>query len=145
MQELSSGIYAHWKYSHKRIETKVNGLVKHLPTITRTHRTQYIAVTGTSGIVLISALSLALPYLNFIIVRKPYEQSHGYMVEGVGSTDTCIFLDDFVGSGATVSRVEDALQTYNIKLVAIVCHEYVTARNNIVKGKHGRLPKYHFD
>lgn len=81
-----------------------------LPDVMHQYEADAVVVTGKSGI---SVAFAALMLIDFplVIVRKPGENSHGFRVEGPEGAvlRRYIILDDFVSSGATVTRVRQQL------------------------------------
>lgn len=64
--------------------------------------------SGTSGLLVVPLLARALDK-HFAIVRKPKDASHREVdIEGTIG-DRWIFVDDFVNSGATRTRVKDTV------------------------------------
>jgi adenine/guanine phosphoribosyltransferase-like PRPP-binding protein len=90
------------------VDTAVKTLAAHLDEF------DSIAVTGTSGLVVGSPISLALRK-PLVIVRKPSDMDrmciHSSEVENARRAGSrVLFLDDQVSTGASMARVGDALE-----------------------------------
>ena len=86
----------------------------------------YIALRGSSGVSLATALAIALGK-PIVIVRKPGESSHGTDVvfpEGPFLTDGryYIIVDDFISTGATVAAIVERLTQSQLTLVGVFCY-----------------------
>lgn len=68
--------------------------------------------TGISGIILIAPLALELK-VPFAIVRKSKKNHSGYDVEGDDNISRYLFVDDFIDSGETFSRVYKKMKAFN--------------------------------
>lgn len=94
------------------LKEKVDEAVAYL----RRHKDKFdfIAVRGCSGMIVgaPAALRLKKP---LVVVRKPNENSHAFMAEDKqfvnarNARGRYVFLDDFVSSGETRGKVQDAL------------------------------------
>jgi hypothetical protein len=98
--------YSGSMYDRTLLRARVKSLVQRLPEIMARTNADSIFVTGKSG------LGIAFPLLykmdvKIVTVRKPGEESHGTMFEGIDRFEPkrYLFLDDFVSSGETVERV----------------------------------------
>jgi adenine/guanine phosphoribosyltransferase-like PRPP-binding protein len=69
-----------------------------------------IAVTGMSGVVVGSPVSLALGKPLVIVRKKTDDAHHKAHVNRTRAGERVLFLDDFVESGETRARVEDAIE-----------------------------------
>lgn len=84
-----------------------------------------IAVQGTSGMCIGFPLSLKIDK-PIVVVRKPDEDSHGCRGEVINAgalkvgrrNARCLFVDDFVSTGGTRSRVREAVEAKGAKVVA---------------------------
>lgn len=75
-------------------------------------RFELIVVTGMSGVIVGSPVALSLRR-QLVVVRKPDDKCHDVsaLINGSAVTDGApyLFLDDFVSSGRSISRVCDAM------------------------------------
>lgn len=59
---------------------------------------------------------------NIVLVRKPSESRHSrYAVEGI-SNQRCLFLDDLISSGKTISHVHKKLKDIDCSIAGIVLY-----------------------
>lgn len=79
--------------------------------------------TGVSGAVIVPTLARLLG-VDFAIVRKENDGSHGWhKIEGVMG-ERWLFVDDLVSSGATVRRVQQLIQEMFPQSVAVGAYLY---------------------
>lgn len=92
-----------------------------------------IVVTGTSGVLVGSPLSLLL-HKELTVVRKPNDGSHQAMwyggmkgqiigASGIGPGKRILFVDDTIASGDTLERVRQAVEHEGGKIVAWYLYE----------------------
>ena len=80
---------------------------------------------GLSGVLVAPLLARAMSK-NFLIVRKPDEKSHSVSrVEGTFG-EKWIFVDDFIGSGATFNACEQAVDALRTKTTFVGTYQYQT-------------------
>lgn len=86
-----------------------------------------IAVTGISGLMVGSPVSLALRK-KLVVIRKNGENAHTSRHPGLSDPDTIghrwIFLDDFVSSGESRRRVRDAINRTHLTWSYIGTYSY---------------------
>lgn len=78
---------------------------------TKFHDTDFdtIAVTGVSGILIGSPLSIALKK-NLIIIRKDTSSTHSnVLVEGWGVNQKIVLVDDMIATGETIRKMEEEI------------------------------------
>jgi hypothetical protein len=104
MRELDTG-YSDTIFRPERLRKAARGVLEVIQRVEKaTGETVHIAVTGKSGIAMAFAINM-LWDVPIVAVRKDNETSHGSKIEGLGELRKYIVLDDFVCTGATVSRV----------------------------------------
>ena len=78
----------------------------------REHDFDGIVCTGVSGLIIAPLLALQLDK-RLAVVRKTDDQMNHAVVRvesGLKKADRWIFVDDLIASGATITRVEDAMR-----------------------------------
>lgn len=104
------GHYAAGIYSHALLRRHAEWFLRHKDGIEH----DFVVVTGKSGMSVAFA-ALAVQDFNLVTVRKD-ESSHGRMIEGeAAKMGTYIVLDDFIDTGATLSRIENELTYWAAK------------------------------
>ena len=90
----------------------IRNLMEVMPQLMRDYHFDTIVVTGKSGCAIGFALSMMVPDLHVVHIRKG-ESSHGSMIEGDGHEfQRYAFFDDCISSGATAYRVEREIAAY---------------------------------
>lgn len=121
--------YGKWKYSAAVLRLRVEAVVARVRELRSKENGHFdvVVLSGTSGTWLGAALQMHPQWpsgLPIVLVRKSSESSHGSTVEG--RVETALLVDDFVCSGETVRRVDEALQTYaGIHLMGVLSHCYL--------------------
>lgn len=116
-------------YNSPGVDYTLDGLADVVRTTTEALRQQRhafdsIAVSGTSGLVVGAPVALRLRK-PLVVIRKPEDGSHarkGSHVNTSRAGKRVLFLDDFVSSGRTRSRVINALVPLGAHVVAM--YEY---------------------
>jgi orotate phosphoribosyltransferase len=87
-----------------------------------------LVFTGFSGITFATALAFEFhkrgKSVDMILVRKQYEQSHGNPVHSSTSDfkdRTYVFVDDFISSGATFTRLDAVVSHYGG--ITLICEQ----------------------
>jgi adenine/guanine phosphoribosyltransferase-like PRPP-binding protein len=101
-------------------------------------------VTGNSGTIFGGVLAMAMKK-NLILVRKPSDDGHScYKVEGDMGSKSYVFLDDFIGSGATFKRTTEKMieEFPNCQMVGTYEYTYTRATRHksfmeFMKGERG--------
>lgn len=143
-----SGAHGDWKYHAQSFRRRVYAMVEKLPEVMAVHNADCIAVCGTSGVAIASALMYFLPDLKVCMVRKESDTYHGHTIEGNPEHEyaRAVFLDDFVCTGATLLHVISRLDYRHIEIVAVMCHHKSEDPEEYVYGRHtcevGGLPMY---
>lgn len=123
--------YGDWKYKRDALNNKIT-LMKHLvPMLMERHHCDGVVLHGSSGVWLGAALVMhsVLPEgTGLFLVRKPGELSHGEIVEGDGETECTklLMIDDFVSTGASVTRVQDLIMDNKVRpayIEAVLQHD----------------------
>ena len=122
-KQIDSG-YSPYKYNPAKLQKLVPAIVARLRSMQQYKWFDCIALSGSSGTWLGGMLVCALEQHNIgvILVRKPGENSHGAIVESNNNYKECVFVDDFVSSGATYKRVQEALAEYGVHCNRILEH-----------------------
>jgi len=130
--------YGDWKYHKQSVQVRTEEIVRTLDEMAavgvgaRQFEVKGIALSGSSGVWLGGLLSYKLNIPVFL-VRKPGEGSHGPLVEGIDKTmktNKLVLIDDFIASGSTVKRVDDALKEYGYELEACLMHGHLVNQDN---------------
>ena len=105
-------------------ENRAEELLERLPTDT----VPVLVFTGFSGIAFATALALEFRKQNkpidMMLVRKQGEQSHGTPVHSSTfklKNRTYVFVDDFISSGATFTRLNTAVSHYGG--ITLICEQ----------------------
>jgi adenine/guanine phosphoribosyltransferase-like PRPP-binding protein len=87
-----------------------------------------IAVRGTSGLLIGPSLAMALNK-DLLIVRKPKESSHSsHRIEGIGTSQKIVLVDDFIASGETIRTMIKTIETHCItpEIIGILLYASVS-------------------
>lgn len=109
-----------------------------------------IVVSGTSGLILGGLLAQQYKK-NLIVVRKNGHTTHtSRLIEGAfvpDETNRCVFVDDFVDSGATVERVFRAIKDSGSDILWVGCFFWNSTIDKSRLRRGGidlQIPELHF-
>lgn len=112
----------------------------------RPHKQEWdsIAVTGCSGMLVGSPVSLALN-VPLVVVRKEYDRIHshcsGLIINSSNIGTRYCFLDDFIGTGDTRDRVKKTIEVEaGVCLPRIMTAIYQYQKNSASGGVYKSLP-----
>jgi len=97
-----------------------------------TEKIGYIAVCGSSGMIMGGAIS-AFTKIPLILVRKEFETSHGMEVEyldGQRYPKNYVIVDDCIASAATVKRIKEKIDAKTAGLTCAGIYLYWTSQKS---------------
>lgn len=105
MRTLFGGGYSEHQYSTAALRDKAQLVAAAIPRLLKKFDADCIVVTGKSGHSVAFAALMLVDY-PLCVVRKESDQSHGSSIEGAHGVEVrrYLILDDFIASGATVSK-----------------------------------------
>lgn len=98
-------------YNPRSLKIQVNRIVRNLKKLRKTVKFDAIAFCGLSGAAIAYPVSVLAGYHLITIRKERNNQHHGHRVEGSESRNIrrYIILDDFIGTGKTVTTIVRAI------------------------------------
>lgn len=102
--------YSNYLFNHVSLKAKAQEIADRLPGLMLETGADAVVVTGKSGMSMGFATLMLIDF-PLVVVRKGGELSHGYPVEGDGTTkiDKYLIMDDFICTGRTVINIIKAM------------------------------------
>ena len=102
----------------RRAFSKTKEIVGAFGELNKLIKFEAVAATGTSGLAISPILSHVFDKKLTIIQKKSTRRHSNQLVDGWVDLDYVI-VDDFIGTGKTIKRIQDGLAIYNGKLNGI--------------------------